>query len=222
MSWFSYGRIEPSSEPSSEAYSRVTNPERFAYLHEFAGELLGRLEATYAVERTEGYGLDPELESGELAQPSVRLTPADADAAPIIFNFYVFPSLTVGFGRWYRDKFPDCACDACDETGEGETERLASKIEDVIAGRFREEIVLPVDGEVWEPANGDLWQARKFQSPGEASRHPFAEYPLLTHALWCEPHRRSRGGGRVNPARFKRLLAGSDRLLYEWKPWPVR
>jgi hypothetical protein len=208
--------------PPPEAYSRVTDPERFAALHEFADKLLNRLEAEFAVERTEGYGLDPELESGELARPSVRLTPADADAAPILFNFYVFPSLTVSFCRWHRDKFPDCACDACDETAEGEAERLGLMVDDVIAGRFREEIVLPGDGEAREPGYGDAWGTRKFRSPSGESWDPFAGWPLLTHALWCEPNRRSRGGGRVNPARTKRLLAGSDRLLYEWKPWPVR
>ncbi|MDA1128514.1 MAG: DUF6226 family protein [Chloroflexi bacterium] len=97
-----------SEGPPPEAYSRITNPERFAPVPEFAGELLNRLEAEFAVERTEGYGLDPELESGELARPGVRLTPADADAAPIIIIFTAFPGLRVRFGRWYTNPFPSC------------------------------------------------------------------------------------------------------------------
>jgi hypothetical protein len=63
--------------PPREAYSRVTNPERFAPLHDVAAELLDRLELEFDAERTEGYGLDPELEEGcKLARPSVTLVPA--------------------------------------------------------------------------------------------------------------------------------------------------
>ncbi len=182
-----------SEGPPPEAYSRITNPERFAYLHEFAGELLDRLEKSFAVERLQDYGLDPELESGELARASVRLTPEDADAAPILFIFRAFPSVAVRFGRWYRDSFPDCACDACDETAEGETQRLELLVDDVTAGRFREEILVP--------AAGDAWQTRKFWSPDGG---------------------RSEGRNRLNRARAQQLLTGSDRSLYEWKPWPVR
>ena len=50
--------------PPLEAYSRVTNPERFACLHNTAAELLDRLEREFAAEREEAYGLDPELEEG--------------------------------------------------------------------------------------------------------------------------------------------------------------
>ena len=46
--------------PPPEAYSRVTNPERFQPLHSFAEGLVARLEARFDVERTEGYGLDAE------------------------------------------------------------------------------------------------------------------------------------------------------------------
>jgi hypothetical protein len=49
--WERYG-------PAPEAYSRVTNPERFRPLHTFMVELICRLEAAFDVERLEGYGLD--------------------------------------------------------------------------------------------------------------------------------------------------------------------
>ena len=189
MSWSRWG----SEGPPDEAYSRVTNPERFAYLHEFADELLNRLEAEFAVERVEDYGLDPELKTLELARPSVRLTPEDADAAPILFKFTALPGVMVRCGRWYTQPFPDCACDACDETAEGEAEQLGLLVDDVIAGRFREEIQLPVFGDAW-----------------------------MKNELWCELNRRSRRSGRLHRSKARQLLAGSDRSLYEWKPWPVR
>ncbi|PKB70731.1 MAG: hypothetical protein BZY87_09425 [SAR202 cluster bacterium Io17-Chloro-G6] len=178
--------------PPPEAYSRVTNPERFAGLHEFADALLNRLEAEFAVQRAEDYGLDPEMESVELARPSVRLTPDDADAAPILFTFTAFPGIAARFGCWYWRTFPSCGCDACDESAEGEFERLESSIDDVIAGRFREEIRLPFFGKAFQ-----------------------------TLELWS-PSGRSGGPLRLNRSKARQLLAGSDRSLYEWKPWPVR
>jgi hypothetical protein len=63
--------------PPLEAYSRVTDPERFGSLHLVAAELLDRLEREFDVERAEGHGLDPELEQGiRLARPSVTLVRA--------------------------------------------------------------------------------------------------------------------------------------------------
>ena len=47
--------------PPKEAYSRVTNPERFQPLHDAATELLDRLEREFAVERLEGPDADDEL-----------------------------------------------------------------------------------------------------------------------------------------------------------------
>ena len=61
-----------SEGPPLEAYSRVTDPERFGSLHWVAEESLGRLEQEFDAERAQGYGLDPELEQGiKVARPSV-------------------------------------------------------------------------------------------------------------------------------------------------------
>ena len=69
--------------PPLEAYSRVTNPERFASLHDSAAALLHRLEREFDTERREAYGLDPELEHDcNLSRPSVALLPCDVGAAP--------------------------------------------------------------------------------------------------------------------------------------------
>jgi hypothetical protein len=71
--------------PPPEAYSRVTNAERFAPLRVVAAELLDELELKFDVERAQGYGLDSELEEGwEPAQPPVTLVPRDVRAAPLV------------------------------------------------------------------------------------------------------------------------------------------
>ena len=176
--------------PPPEAYSRVTDPERFRALHDFAVRLLGRLEATFDVERLEGYGLDHELERGDLVRPSVKLLPRSSDAAPIVFVFTAFPGIHVRLGRWRTEAFPACGCDACDETADGEAARLSGMVDDVTGGRFREAIGLPLLG----PA----WQESKFWSPGAGSS----------------------SRQRIDRSRALQMLRASDRSSFEWKPWP--
>ena len=179
--------------PPLEAYSRVTNPERFARLHDVAAELLDRLELEFDAERTEGYGLDPELEEGcKLARPSVTLVPRDVRAAPIVVAFSTFPGLRVRFGRWWVTAFPTCGCDACDEAVESETERLKSLIDNLTAGRFREAIQIPADGAASQES--ELW------SVGER------------HARQSQ----------LDRVRARQLVAATDRSSYDWRPWPKR
>jgi hypothetical protein len=179
--------------PRLEAYSRVTDPERFGSLHQVAAELLDRLEREFDAERAEGYGLDPKLEQGiKLARPSVGLVPRDAGAAPIVVVFSTFPGVAVRFGRWCTSAFPACGCDACDETAESETERLKSMIENLTAGRFREAIRISAEGSA-----SHEWE---FWSGGG----PIGRESLL------------------DLARARELTAAGERSLYEWGPWPRR
>lgn len=139
--------------PPVEAYSRVTNPGRFAPLHNAVLELFGRLGAEFDVQRREGYGLDPELEIVALAQPVVQLIPADPAAAPITAVFTTFPSVLLRCGRWLVAPFPSCGCDACNETADKESERFRATMDDVVCGRFKESISIPLLGSAsqkWE------------------------------------------------------------------------
>ena len=53
--------------------------------------MLGQLHASFDVSHIEGYGLDSELEAGELARPSIRLIPCDSQAASSDFwNAYMY------------------------------------------------------------------------------------------------------------------------------------
>jgi hypothetical protein len=178
--------------PPLEAYSRVTDPERFGSLHRVAAELLDRLEREFVAERAEGYGLDPELEQGiKPARPSVNLVPRDAGAAPIVIAFSDFPGIVVRFGRWCTAAFPTCGCDACDETAESEIERLKSMIDNLTAGRFREAIRFSPEGTPWQ------------------------EWEFGSDRGRCAK-------SRLEPDRARQLVAAGERSLYEWGPWPKR
>ena len=193
--WFGYAKGE--RIPLLAAYSRVTNPERFLPLHTAMLKTVGRLEKDFEVERTEGYGLDGELARGvDLVRSDVKLVPADPDAAPITVVFTAFPGLYTRFGRWYSEPFPSCGCDACNESAEGEIERLNEMVYDVTAGRFRETIRAPFLSFI-----GSGWREAEFWSPGE---------------------RRSRSRSRVDGFQARKMSGGRQRLDLNWKPWPRR
>lgn len=186
--------------PPLEAYARVTEPERFHGLHEFAVDLLGRLESTFDVEREEGYGLDDELETDDRVRPGIKLVPRSPDAAPMVVVVTAFPGLAVRFGRWRIDRFPTCGCDACDETGDGESARLTKLVDDVTEGRFREAIGLPLIS------------------------LPFASLPLIGRAwveseLWSPKGHASRRQS-IDRSRVRQMLSATDRPSFEWGPWP--
>lgn len=197
--WSGYGRDgEPNTDP---AYSRVTNPERFIPLHAAVLEIVGQLENDYEVERTEGYGLDEELERGmDLARPGVKLIPTDPESAPIAIVFTQFPGLRIRLGRWYREPFPVCGCDACDESVEDEIERLSEMFGDVSAGRFREAIEIPPVSPL-----GSGWVEAQFWSPDERRSST-----------------RSRRTSRVNRKHAFEMSGGRSRLELNWKPWARR
>lgn len=120
--------------PPPEACSRVTNPERFRPLHDFALTLLAQLHASFDVDRIGGHGRDRELEASAVERPSVRL----------------------------------------------------------VAGRFREGIAMPPEGEVWQE-----WER------------------------WWPPRRFS-GRLLIDRERARAMLAGIEGSAIEWAPWPRR
>jgi Family of unknown function (DUF6226) len=182
-----------SQSPTPEAYGRVTNPERFAFLHAFAAELLDYLDREFDVERMERYGMDSELEQDCVTlRPTVSLVPADRAAASIVVAFSGFPGLRVRCGRWCTVPFPTCGCDACNETAEGEIARLKSLIADVIEGRFSEAIQIS--------AAEDAWLDCEFWSAGGRSHQRLS----------------------LDREHGRRLLAQSGRSSYVWRPWSRR
>jgi Family of unknown function (DUF6226) len=178
--------------PPSEAYGRVTQPERFAPLHRIGADVLARLEKDFDVERVETHALDPELERDiVLASPSVRLAPPDRDSAPILMVCSSFPGLRVRFGRWCTIAFPPCGCDACDETAEGEARHLAWLVDNRIAGRFRETIHLDLD------RASTKW------------------------TFWSDTAR-TEGEWPLDLEQASRLLTEGGSSSYHWRPWSIR
>ena len=179
-------------EPPEEAYSRVTEPERFQPLHPWALELLAQLVADFEVECAEWDGPDGELERTQLARPLVRLTPEGANRAPIVVAFTASPGLAVRFGRWHVEMFPDCACDACDLMPEDAFEEFMELVDVVVLGRFREALHLTPEGHGW--------QESEFRSVR---------------------YRRS-GKSRVEYSEAVSMLGGESSLTIEWMPWRWR
>ena len=189
--------------PPPEAYSRVTDPERFRPLHAMIETLLGELESSFDVERTDRYGLDDQLEASALARPTVTLIPRDARAAPLLVAFTTFPGIRLRAGHWCTEVFPSCGCDACSETADGEALRLREMVDNVVAGRFREVISVPLIGFrqlISVPLIGDGWQ----------------EWELWSH----RGRRRSRS--RIKGKRARAMVASVGRPSIEWTAWARR
>ena len=177
------GRFDWGPEgPPEEAYSRVTEPERFLPLADWTLEFLSRLESEYDVSRDEGYCLDPDLAVTNPSRPTVRLTPRQDNSAPVAVAFNDPPGIYVRFGRFRIEPFPDCACDGCDEEAEDQFERFKQTMEALVAGRFREWFLL---------------------LPNGAGR--------FGHESWSDSHRRT-GGSRVKPGSVSHYSDGGDRV----------
>jgi hypothetical protein len=180
--------------PDPEAYSRVTNPERFLSLHTFALALLDRLVLEYEVLRTDAFTLTPNMTPFEQPHPPVTLTPIASGAAPVAIAFTTFPSLVVRYGKWSAMAFPDCGCDACAATAEREGERLEELVGDVVAGRFREKLHIPLFG--------------------SASVHwSFGDIARAGHL--------SEGGQNMSRDQARILNTGGPTRIH-WQPWPRR
>jgi hypothetical protein len=132
-----------------DAYTRVTNPERFRPLHDLGLTIAGRLRSGFEVEESHAFELLPErMRPFEHARPPVTLTPLDRNSAPLAIAFTPFPSLLVRCGHWHIASFPNCGCDACAATAAEEGRRFEQLVGDVVAGRFTEEVRISFLGAV--------------------------------------------------------------------------
>ena len=182
--------------PPEEAYSRVTNLERFQPLHAAATELLDRLEREFAVERLEVHEVDDELGRIRLARPPVRLVPHDPQAAPVVVALTDFPGLHLRFGSWRTELFPNCGCDACDDSPDELIEDITRIMEAVVSGGFRESIRVP-------SLLRSGWQESEFRlNDGHGGI--------------------STSESRIPRTRALEMTGGERHLALEWKPWPQR
>ncbi len=189
-----YGSRWGGGSPPEDTYSVVSHPERFAPLHIVADALISHLRALYDVEVQE----DPAFADDLLHERTehlraVRLTPADPDAAPLTFVFTAFPGVIVHAGLLHDLVFPECGCDACDETWDTQAQDMEDKVFAVVAGRFQERM-------------------------GWREGAPWAE-----HSFEYGERGRSGGGRRAWRLPAVRSAEGRLRQLkHGWRPWPAR
>lgn len=131
-----YGKRWDGSPPEN-AYSRVSNPERFAPLQTVADALIEHLQLGYLT------GVAALENSSPDTTKLIVVTPERPDAAPLVFRFTNFPGVEVRAGVRYREAFPFCGCDACDETWGGAADEMERLVFAVSDGRFSERIVFP-------------------------------------------------------------------------------
>ncbi len=153
-------------EPPEEAYSRVTNPERFAPVLTAARALLDRLEVTYHVRREVGDRSDFGPHAPDFTE-IVRLVPA-GDGGSLAVGFTDFPGAFVRIGHGLVEGYPSCGCDACDEQADDLVDELEHFVDAFVNGgvsetltrRTYEHTIVRTDGEGsgWSRLQRDEWK----------------------------------------------------------------
>lgn len=191
-----YGHRWDDSPPPEEAYSRITHPERFTALHQIAQALIDHLTTSYDLTVTEGPSCVQDLlRAPDDAIHTTRLTPGRPDAAPLTIVSTAEPAVIVHAGAWCELAFPDCACDACDQTAEGQAEELEQFVLAVAAGTFRERYPLGRQAAyeyAWAAPDGSSETASTTDPPTDSPAHR----QDTEHRLAALPH--------------------------GWQPWPPR
>lgn len=139
--------------PPDEAYSRVTDPQRYAPLHAIARAALHDLRRRFDVTAHASSELDPNKTT---QAPVTTLVPSNPASSPLSVTFTAFPGLIVGFGRTIREPVPVCGCDACDETVNDCAELLSDIVNAVITGSVGERVIHDSEGwwhQTWRKTN---------------------------------------------------------------------
>jgi len=153
------------------AYGRVTNPERFAALHDVVHELVADLRQRFCV-LVEPVAPEGDEQSRSKVLAAFRVSPRN-DGASLTFYLTDFPGLYVCFGAKHTETFPQCGCDACDEQMEDVADTLREKVLAVVVGRFSE----PDGGYVFVFEHGR-------QSGQQAVRHVRRKSPTRHYKPW--------------------------------------
>lgn len=129
-----------------DSYSRTSNLDRFEPLHQVADALIDHLVSAYEVTVTPVEMDDTNRNCATVK--ALRVTPAVENAASLVFRFTDYPSVEVNAGLSRYVVYPDCSCDACDETWESCADELEDLVFAVASGGFNEEIELSTNWNV--------------------------------------------------------------------------
>ncbi len=134
-----YGNRWNEGPQPDDAYSRVSNLQRFTPLHAVADALIDWLQSTFEVIVEQ----DPVVAIDLLHMPNdvvraVRVVPRDRTAAPLTFVLTKFPGVYLHAGALHDFHFPVCGCDACDDNVENLTEDLEWTVRTVVSGGYSE------------------------------------------------------------------------------------
>lgn len=133
-------RWDDYDQKPDDAYSVVTNPERFDPVVTIAEALIAHLTATYDVDVVESVAPTQDV-SDVPADPvrGVQMRPHNDQAAPMEFRFSG-TGVEVHAGVLLHLKFPVCGCDACDETWLRCADSLEENVFAIVQGRLVEKI----------------------------------------------------------------------------------
>ena len=173
--------------PPPEAYSRVTDPGKYAALHEIAYDVVAEFEHRYDVVRADTTELSDRAPDGITRPVAVlTLTPPDPGASAVAVVMDPFPGLIVRSGRSRQVHVPSCGCDACDETVEDCTAQLREHLTDIAEYGFSERLVFE-DGYWWQEGRqpgpgGESWGRGRLsgeQVPRQRALIPEGGYTCL-------------------------------------------
>jgi hypothetical protein len=169
-----YGSRWGADGPPLDAYSRVSHPERFVPLIRVVEALIEWLTDTYEVrvkdDCADGLVGGPQTgpqgqAAGRLRTPrlvrTVAISPSREDSAPLVFLVTDFPSVEVMAGAFYRQTFPDCGCDACDDEWSGVAGMMEGVVLAVVQGTFSERLKgRHLETQLWYPGFETAGQCR--------------------------------------------------------------
>lgn len=118
-------------EPPENAYGRCAHPERFEPVVQIGHALIDHLTATYDVRR------EDERAGG---RPVVVLAPAAGGGATLRITLPLpsLPGVEVRAGWRFRGLWPDCGCDACDDSVPDLLDDLEASVLTIVEGGMSE------------------------------------------------------------------------------------
>jgi hypothetical protein len=122
---------------------------------------------------------------------AVRVVPDNPDAAPLTFVFTTYPGVLVHAGLLHDFAFPQCGCDACDESVDSLAEEMEWLVFAVAQGGYRESL----STSLWLGVKYEIVASNGSHKGGASSE---AHYPA---------ERLETAGKRL------------ERLPHGWEPW---